>query len=296
MYPVVNIGMNAITINESLPVVSISNKDNDKSCFGVISKSEDPSMRSDNYGRFVTILNKELGDTRYYINSVGEGAIWVTNKNGNLFSGDLITTSTIPGYGQKQSSNYFTNYTVAKITMDCNFNPNTQFVQRIKRSGDIVYSYTPAHNYPTDALPEYLKLSDMLNGINKTLSDNSYNEIPDNWKPYFLMSSYFDQDKQSNTWSFTPRFEPTISINETDYNNLDDIEKLNYRRINGIYNVLDDYNQIQFEDTEETEVAYNIRYLMPDSSIINKETYTTLLINNEDVYIAAFVSCTYHCG
>jgi hypothetical protein len=35
-------GSNAITTNESLPVVSLSTTTNDKKCFGVISASEDP--------------------------------------------------------------------------------------------------------------------------------------------------------------------------------------------------------------------------------------------------------------
>ena len=126
-------GSNAITTNESLPVVSLSTTTNDKRCFGVISASEDPEQRSDAYGIFVTPFDKEKGDTRVYINSVGEGAIWVTNINGPLESGDYITTSNVAGYGQKQDSEFLANYTVAKITMDCDFVPVTQPVQIIKK-------------------------------------------------------------------------------------------------------------------------------------------------------------------
>ena len=94
-------------INESLPVVSLSNVNmTDKRCFGVISASEDPEQRSDSYGSFVTPFEKEKGDTRVYINSVGEGAIWVVNTNGPLESGDYITTSNVAGYGQKQESEF----------------------------------------------------------------------------------------------------------------------------------------------------------------------------------------------
>ena len=57
-------GKNAITINESLPDVSICNKDKDKSVFGVISNLEDSNERKDEYGSFVTIVPKENGDTR----------------------------------------------------------------------------------------------------------------------------------------------------------------------------------------------------------------------------------------
>jgi len=126
-------GSNAIMINESLPVVSLSNVVTDKKCFGVISASEDPEQRSDAYGSFITPFDKEKGDTRIYINSVGEGAIWVTNINGSLESGDYITTSNVVGYGQKQEGAGLMNYTVAKITMDCDFNPATQPIQIIKK-------------------------------------------------------------------------------------------------------------------------------------------------------------------
>tara|TARA_Y100000996_G_C22552301_1_gene654160 strand:+ start:1362 stop:3080 length:1719 start_codon:yes stop_codon:yes gene_type:complete len=129
-------GSNAITMNETLPVVSLSVTAKDKKCFGVISGSEDPESRTEQYGVFGSTFEKEKGDTRVYINSVGEGAIWVTNINGPLESGDYITTSNVAGYGQKQDSEFLANYTVAKITMDCDFEPVTQPVQVIKKDED----------------------------------------------------------------------------------------------------------------------------------------------------------------
>jgi hypothetical protein len=129
----IEVGSNAITTNESLPVVSLSNVATDKKCFGVISASEDPEERSDAFGSFVTPYEKEKGDTRVYINSVGEGAIWVSNIGGNLEAGDYITTSNVAGYGQKQDGAGLMNYTVAKITMDCDFEPVTQSIQHIKK-------------------------------------------------------------------------------------------------------------------------------------------------------------------
>ena len=61
-------------------------------------------------------------------------------------------------------------------------------------------------------------------------------------------------------------------------------------------NVLDEHGQIQWEDTDEVEPTYNIRYLLPDGTQISEEDYTTKLSANEEVYISAFVGCTYHCG
>jgi hypothetical protein len=109
--------------DEALPYVSLCTKNNDKTCFGVISHSEDLNKRVDKYGSFASVFPKEKGDTRVYINSVGEGALWIINKNGVLESGDYITTCDISGYGMKQNSDNVKNYSVAKITMDCDFNP-----------------------------------------------------------------------------------------------------------------------------------------------------------------------------
>jgi len=129
-------GQEAIDISESIPNVSISLRAYDKTCFGVISDVEDPEKREDVYGVWGCPFPKENGDDRVYINSVGEGAIWVTNINGPLESGDYITTSNVAGYGQKQDSEFLANYTVAKITMDCDFDPATQPVQVIKKGED----------------------------------------------------------------------------------------------------------------------------------------------------------------
>jgi len=129
-------GKNAITINEAVPFVSLSNVAYDKKCFGVISDAEDPNDRFDAYGRVISKFDKESGDTRIFINSLGEGAVWVVNTNGNLESGDYITTSNVAGYGQRQDDDILHNYTVAKITMDCDFNPPQQPVQIILKDAD----------------------------------------------------------------------------------------------------------------------------------------------------------------
>jgi len=55
------------------------------------------------------------------INSVGEGAIWVCNANGNIENGDYIQSSNYLGYGEKQDDDLLHNYTVAKATMNCDF-------------------------------------------------------------------------------------------------------------------------------------------------------------------------------
>jgi hypothetical protein len=128
-------GKSAITIDESLPIVSLSNVAQDKACFGVVSKMEETNTayRTEITGGLVSESVKIVGDNRAIVNSVGEGAIWVVDTNGPLESGDYITTSNVAGYGQKQDSEFLANYSVAKITMDCDFTGSNVAVQTIKR-------------------------------------------------------------------------------------------------------------------------------------------------------------------
>ena len=140
-------GKKAITINDALPLTCLSQKDKDRNCFGVISNAEDDTNNRETiWGTISTVLEKENGDTRYFINSVGEGSIWISNKNGPIESGEYITTSSIPGYGQKQDDDLLHNYTVAKITMDCNFNPGLQYVKQVVRQ-NIAFTQDNSGNY-----------------------------------------------------------------------------------------------------------------------------------------------------
>jgi hypothetical protein len=42
---------------------------------------------------------------------------------------------------------------------------------------------------------------------------------------------------------------------------------------------------------------FDTRFLLNDGTILADETeYNTRLANGEDVYVACFVGCTYHCG
>ena len=222
-------GAKNIHVNEAIPVVKISTKVQDKACFGVISSGEDSneSGREQRTGRIVGVFHKESGDNRVYINSIGEGGVWVVNTNGNLEAGDYITTSNVSGYGMKQTSEFLANYTVAKITMDCNFNPGQVPVKQIK----------------------------------KVSATNTY----------YVRST--DND----------------TCNETFYNTLDDETKALYTEDvrTEMVNDLDSNGVFQWEDTSETELAYNIRYLDADGIETTQENA---------VHIAAFVGCTYHCG
>jgi hypothetical protein len=94
-----------ITIEDALPEIELSRTKKDKRVFGVLGLSKRNNSRPE----------------RMVINSVGEGAIWVCNSNGNIENGDYITSSDYLGYGEKQDDDLLHNYTVAKATIDCNF-------------------------------------------------------------------------------------------------------------------------------------------------------------------------------
>ena len=127
-------GTRAIKSSEALPVVSLSNVANDRSVFGVVDHFEQGgTTRSQKSGIGIITQDKEIGDNRVIVNALGEGGIWVADTNGNVASGDFMTTSHLPGYAQRQDDDILRNSTVAKSTMECDFNPLDIPVQKIKK-------------------------------------------------------------------------------------------------------------------------------------------------------------------
>ena len=204
-----------VTINESLPVCVITTSDNDKKVFGVLSDKED-SENTRNYssGNWVSVYSKQNNnEQRVFINSVGEGAIWISNKNGILENGDYISSSTVPGYGAKQADDLLHNYTVAKITCDCDFSTTKIVKQKLK------------------------------------------------------VTSTTDADGNTTT--------------EIDYD------------ANGDVQYEDDLDE---NGNQQMVYPLETRFLEADGTQITEGEYTTKLANAENVYIACFVGCTYHCG
>ena len=109
------------TINESIPIIELTKTEKDISSFGIISG---------------TYEHNEV--KRLIINSVGEGAIMVSNYNGNIINGHYITSSAVEGLGMKQDSEFLANYTVAKSTQDEDF---TSDYQEITHTNGQTYRY-----------------------------------------------------------------------------------------------------------------------------------------------------------
>ena len=231
-------GSDAITINESLPVVSLSTKSNDKKCFGVLSTTEDPEGRQEVHGNFVSNFTKEKGDTRIYVNSVGEGAVWVTNINGNLESGDYITTSNVVGYGMKQDDDILHNYTVAKITMNCDFNPKTIPKKNIKKELTNV-----------DYWVEYATIE---------ITEEEYEALPEDKRKRGDEENE-DEDK------YYKIYKKEIQIADPgDDKHVHEVHE-------ELVNILDEHGQLQWEDhPTDTEKAYKIRYLTSDGQITDE--------------------------
>ena len=202
-------GAKNIHVNEAIPVVKISTKAQDKACFGVISSGEDPneSSREQRSGRIVGAFYKESGDNRVYVNSLGEGGVWVVNTNGNLEAGDYITTSNVSGYGMKQTSEFLANYTVAKITMDCNFNPGQVPVKQIKK-------VSATNTY-------YVRSTD-----NDTCNETFYNTLDDETKALYTkdVRTEMVNDLDSNgvfQWEDTSETELAYTIRYLDANGIE---------------------------------------------------------------------------
>ena len=206
------------TINDSLPIVQITNTDNDKKVFGVLSDIEDTeNTRRYSPGNFVSIYQKEnTNEQRLFINSVGEGGIWICNKGSDsIENGDYITSSSVTGYGMKQTlhEGLLTNFTVAKITCDCNFSLEKITKQKLK--------------------------------VITTTTDG-------------VTTTSIDYDESGNV-----QYE-------------DDLDE------NG--------------NTQQV-YKYETRFLDENGNLLVDEAdYNTRLGNQESVYIACFVGCTYHCG
>jgi predicted acyltransferase (DUF342 family)/transcriptional antiterminator Rof (Rho-off) len=178
-----------ITINESLPKITITKTSYCKSVFGVISFTEDTNKtrKFDGAGRFVSIWENPLGEKqRVFVNSLGEGGIWVCNSNGIFSNGDYITSSNVPGYGMVQDNGQMMNYTVGKITCDCDFKPKelpvfkvitntdgtTQTITAVDSFGNIITK--PAYKI------RYLKPDGTI------IPQDIYNEMISNSEPAYI--------------------------------------------------------------------------------------------------------------
>jgi hypothetical protein len=203
--------------------ISLSSKAKDKSVYGVISETLPYTENNE-------IFVKSSGE---------EGRVWVIYNGPNLEAGDYITTSDIEGYGQKQDSENLTNYTVAKITQDCDFHPPSVPVKRVVQSMQDVEYWVYKHKI----------------GI----SEEMYDTLPDR-------DRCIEKMEDSDTQEFYYKIERIEFKKEVPGLELEVRQEL--------VNVLDENGQMQWEDhPTETEKAYKIRYLDADGNITDEANH-----------------------
>jgi len=144
---------NTQTVSTGLPKVTMANTDNDKGVFGIISDTPtfDPDVTEggldgewsiyDGYFKFNSVGEDE---SALVVNSMGEGLVWVTNKNGEVEQGDYICSTVVPGHGGKQADDLLHNYTVAKCVEAIDWDSVTDTIEH----GGVTYKkYLTACTY-----------------------------------------------------------------------------------------------------------------------------------------------------
>jgi len=278
-------------INESLPLCSLASTDNDIKVFGVISDKEDTNdNREYRHGAFVTPYEKQnKNEQRMFINSLGEGGIWVCNKNGALVNGDYISSSSAVGYGQKQTLNLNTlmNHTVAKITCDCDFNLTKVVKQKVK----VLTSTETYEKDVTQDVQETVTQTEIVyDETSGQYREQETTTTKTNNEPVYEMVNLYDSngnqllDADGNHKTFKVAKKETVT-----------------RTVSNL--VFDSNGNVQYEDDldangqQQMKYEYDTRFLNADATLIATEAeYNTKKANGENVYIAQFVGCTYHCG
>jgi hypothetical protein len=101
-------GVKDVTLSEALPDVRLSTSANDESVYGVL-----------------VIPNEH---TKPIVNGIGEGAVWVCDAAGPVENGDYLSTASAAGYTMRQEEDWQCAHTVAKIVVDCDFEPAEEIV------------------------------------------------------------------------------------------------------------------------------------------------------------------------
>ena len=80
------------------------------------------------------------------------------------------------------------------------------------------------------------------------------------------------------------------------------VEKVEYIEKEDYEIIYDENGDVILDDALDMDgniifdYEYPTRFLKENGEEITKELYTEMLNNGENVYIACFVGCTYHCG
>ena len=272
---------NEITINDALPIVDLCRTPGTSFVLGIISNLEDAGeQRSYNDGAFNTVYEKYLGDNRVYVNSVGEGSLWVTNESGSSFAiGTFLEAGSVPGYARVQEYSGMTNTTVAKTTTSIDFH-NLMTTKKVIQTNTLT---------TLKSVPVYQEKE-----ISETKTTIEYDPATDR----------YIQKEVTNSTTIKEQVEEEVDV----YNEQGQIigkqkvKKMTTESQTTIEIVRDADGKLTFVDALDeqgqpiVEPKFPTRYLLPDGTKITQADYETRIANGEQAYIAVFIGCTYHCG
>ena len=255
-----------ISINNAWPRTVLCSTEKDPAVYGVISEIKDNG----------TAL----------VNGVGEGAIWVSNRNGSVSKGELLVSSPLPGYTQKQGDDVIHNYTAARAIMDCSFDEKeTKDIYRYQKT----YTYRlestdDKESFKSRAFPDakyYIKLekSPELETVVAQVKEGGSISIG-------IENSQLDENLLSITFP----------VEQADGSNKSQTFELSYTSGEELFLVHVDVSGTWEVINEETVPAYNVKYLDALGEEITAEDYEQSLKEKKEVYKAALIGCIYLCG
>lgn len=284
-----------IKMNEALPYIELSTKYKQKNVFGVITNERQQLNLS------ISRKEKEL-----IVNALGEGCIWVCDINGNIESGDFITSSIIPGIGVKQDDDLMHNYTVAKVTMDCDFNPELIPILKSVTSNIPVYREDKIDILNTSnniiALYNDISINDEIiycyDIFNNNIIINNSNYYTSNYitsniytSNYLISNIYTSNYEIYNYYPITSNYITSNIYTSNIY------IFINYEPVH----VKDEYNNVLYEPLLDInsnivyDYEYDMKYIYLDGTITTKDDWVSNHLTS-NIYRMAFVGCTYHCG
>lgn len=109
------------TFSDTIPAVELCQDVMDKRILGVF-------VEENNLDEKYWYKPKK-GEKIGRVNALGDGLVLVTDANGPIENGDYITTSQIPGYGQKQDDDILHSYTLGKAIQSVDWDNITDTIE-----------------------------------------------------------------------------------------------------------------------------------------------------------------------
>jgi hypothetical protein len=252
------------------PILTVSNVYMDKTWYGVVSD-----------------IKTDTNDYDTLVDTKGDARIWVTDVGGALVSGDIVTTSNVaPGYTQKQESGSIMNYTIAKVTQDCDFTePEQRPIMRPKQEMksttiyiDVIKENVGYSQYKKIAIdenkmkekvkvyrdyrPEEAGIEWYYNDDGDLIDRPEYLTLPEGQGSIVVAHQYTEEqfeklndDRKSNSTEVWIDSYSKLQRNEFTYphpsHDITEIRDL-------LTEVLDENGQIVWEETGETEPLYTL--------------------------------------